>query len=123
MSVITGSISVASFATVIGAPVGIACASFSFTLWIFTRILGKLITTTENKKEKHNRTVILARSKLNTIDSKTSEALINSEISNEDFMTIINEEKNYRELKGSIRMMKTQRSDTEKTYLIEIVKK
>ena len=38
-------------------------------------------------------------------------------------MTIINEEKSYRELKGSIRMMKTQRSDTEKTYLIEIVKK
>ena len=56
---------------------------------------------------------MLARGKLNTIESKISEALINNEISHEDFMTIINEEKNYRELKESIRMMKSQRSDTE----------
>ena len=49
---------------------------------------------------------MLARSKLNGIKSKISEALINSEISNKDFKTIINEEKNYRELKESIRMMK-----------------
>ena len=39
---------------------------------------------------------MLARSKLNSIDSKISEALINNEISQEDFMTIINEEKNIR---------------------------
>ena len=42
---------------------------------------------------------MLARSKLNSIESKISEALINNEISHEDFMTIINEEKKYRELK------------------------
>ena len=62
---------------------------------------------------------MLVRSKLNRIESKISEALINNEISHEDFTTIINEEKNYRELKESIRMMKTQGSDTEKNYLIE----
>ena len=37
---------------------------------------------------------MLARSKLNTIKSKISEVLINNEISSEDFVTIINEEKN-----------------------------
>ena len=62
---------------------------------------------------------MLARSKLNRIESKISEALINSEIIHEDFTAIINEEKNCRELKESIRMMKTQRSDTEKNYTIE----
>ena len=36
---------------------------------------------------------MLARSKLNSIESKTSEALINNEISHKDFMTIINDEK------------------------------
>ena len=36
---------------------------------------------------------MLARSKLNTIKSKISEVLINNEISSEDFVTIINEEK------------------------------
>ena len=55
---------------------------------------------------------MLARSKLNNTESKISEALINSEISHEYFMTIINEEKRYREQKESIRMMNSQRSDT-----------
>ena len=66
---------------------------------------------------------MLARSKLNSIESKISEALINNEISHEDFMTIINEEKKYRELKESIRMMNNQRSDVEKINLIEDGKK
>ena len=48
---------------------------------------------------------------------------MNNEISHEDFMTIINEEKKYWELKESIRMMNTQRSDTEKISLIQEDKK
>ena len=51
---------------------------------------------------------MLARSKLNSKESKISEALMNNQISHEDFMTIINEEINYRELKENIRMMKGQ---------------
>ena len=52
---------------------------------------------------------MLARSKLNSIESKISDALMNNQIIHEDFMTIINEERNYRELlKESIRMMKGQ---------------
>ena len=66
---------------------------------------------------------MIARSKLNRKESKISEALINNEISHEDLMTIINEEKKYRELKESIRMMNTQRSDSEKINLIEEGKK
>ena len=61
---------------------------------------------------------MLARSKLNSIESKISEALINNEISHEDFMTILNEEKKYRKLKESIGMMNSQRSDVEKVSLI-----
>ena len=66
---------------------------------------------------------MLARSKLNGIESKISEALINNEISHEDFVIIINEETKYRELKESIRMMNSQRSDTEKNNLTEEGKK
>ena len=51
---------------------------------------------------------MLARSKLNSIDSKISEAMMNNQISHEDFMIIINEERNYRELKERIRMIKGQ---------------
>ena len=64
-----------------------------------------------------------ARSKLNSIESKISEALINNEISHEDYLTIIKEEKKYREFKESIRMMNSQRSDVEKNNLIEEGKK
>ena len=62
---------------------------------------------------------MLAKSTLNSIEGKVSESLINSEISHEDFMIIINEEKNYRELKESIRIMNSQRSDAEKVNLIQ----
>ena len=61
---------------------------------------------------------MLARSKLNSIESKRSKALLNNEISHEDFTIIINDKKNYHELKESIRMMKNQRSDIEKNNLI-----
>ena len=66
---------------------------------------------------------MLARSKLNSKEGKESEALINSEISHEYFMVIINEEKKYRELKESIRMMNSLRGDSEKNILIEEGKK
>ena len=56
---------------------------------------------------------MLARSKLNRIEITIFEALISNDISHKDFMTIINEERNSRDLKQSIRMMKGQGSDTE----------
>ena len=58
--------------------------------------------------------IMFTRSKLNSIKCKMSEALINNEISNGDFMIIINEERNYRQLKERIRMMNSQRRDTKK---------
>ena len=52
---------------------------------------------------------MLGRSKLNSIESKISEALINNEISHEDFMTINYEERNYRESKESIRIRRLKK--------------
>ena len=54
---------------------------------------------------------MLARSKLNSIETKISKALMNIETSHEDFMTILNEEKKYCGMKENIRMMNSQRSD------------
>ena len=65
---------------------------------------------------------MLDRSKLNSIEGKISESLISNEISHEDFIKILNEEKKYGELKESIRMMNSQRSDFEKISLIESIK-
>ena len=63
---------------------------------------------------------MLARSKLNSIESKISEALINNEISHEDFMKIINEERNYRKLKEIIRMLKVKEVILNETLLKKI---
>ena len=108
LSVTRGGISIASFATVIGMPVGITSASLSLAFSLCTGLVKKLLKATRNKKKKHNEIVMLARSKLNSIESNISRALINNQTSHEDVITIINKERNYRELKESIRMMKDQ---------------
>ena len=118
LSVATGSISIASFTTIIRAPAGIVSASFSLAFAVFIGIVRKLLKT-RNQKKKHDKIVRLARTKLNSIESKISDALLNSKITHKDFMTIINELKKYRELKESIRMMNCQGNDTEKINLIE----
>ena len=53
LSITTGSVSIAQFASVIGAPVGIVSASFSLAFSISTGIIKKLLKTTGNKKKKH----------------------------------------------------------------------
>ena len=108
LSVTSGGVSIASFATVIGAPIGITSASLSLVFSLCTELVKKILKVTKNKKKKHNKIVMLARSKLNSIEIKISEALISNKISHEDLITTINEERNYRELKESIRMMKGQ---------------
>ena len=66
---------------------------------------------------------MLARSKLSSIESKISEALINNEINHENFVTVINVERNYQELKETIWMMNSKRKGTKKVNLIEEGKK
>ena len=95
LSVATGSISIASFATVIGAPVEFMSASFSLAFSITTGFVKKLLKTTKKKKKKYNKIVVLVRSKSSSIESKISEAWINNEISHEEFTAIMNEERKY----------------------------
>ena len=62
--------STASFATAISAPVGIVSASFSFEFSICTGVVKKILKITRNENKKHNKTVMWARSKLNSIELK-----------------------------------------------------
>ena len=108
LSVTSSGVSIVSFATPIGAPIGITSASLSLAFSLCAGLVKKLLKATRNKKKKHDKIVMLARGKLNSIESKISEALMSNLISHEAFITIISEEKNYRELKEKIRMMKGQ---------------
>ena len=108
LSVTSGTDAITLFATVTGIPIGIASTSLSLTFLLCTGLVKKLLKATRNKKKKLNKIVMLARSKLDSIESKIYQALINNQISHDNFMTIINDKRNYRELKESIRMLKGQ---------------
>ena len=95
LSVVNSSISIASFATVIGAPAEILGAICGLTFLNTSGLVKRFLKTTRNKKKKHNKTVMLARSKLNSTEGKISKALIDNEISHEDFESILNKEKKY----------------------------
>ena len=60
LSVATGSISIAPFAAVIGAPAGMISASCSIAFSITTGFVKKFLKTTRNKKKTHNKIVMLA---------------------------------------------------------------
>ena len=102
LSVATGSISIASFATAIGVLVGIMSASCSLAFSITTGFVKKFLKTIRNKKKKHNKIVMLARSKLNSIESKISEALGNNKISRADFMTFVIKKRNIESWKKAL---------------------
>ena len=70
--------SIISFTTVIGAPVGIASAIFTLFFSLTTGIIKTLLSIT-NKK--HDKILVLAKSKLNGIETLVSQALIDMEVS------------------------------------------
>ena len=87
MSATSGEVSIISFASVIDAPAGIQTASFTLVFSLTTGIIKKLLTITRNKKK--NKIVMLAKSRSNNIEILLSQALVDLEISHEEFKTII----------------------------------
>ena len=102
-----GALSIASHATVVGIPVGIAGASLTLIFVVTTGIVKKLSNITRKKKKKHNKIIALARSKLNIIENLISQALIDFEITHEEFSKIIYEKNNYEQIIGNIRSVKS----------------
>ena len=89
LSATTNWVSICLFTSVVGAPVGIASASFTLTSSLTTGILKKVLSIKRNKKKKHDKIFMLAKSKLNSIETIISQALIDMEISHEEFIAIL----------------------------------
>ena len=85
----SGGVSIISFASVVLAPLGIASASFTLIFSLTTGIIKKLLSITRNKKKKHDKILMLAKSKLNSIETLIAQALI--DISHEEFVAIFKE--------------------------------
>ena len=102
LSATTGGVSIISFTSVIGAPVGIASAIFTLIFSLTTGIVKKLLNITRKKKKKHDKILMLAKSKLNSIDTLISQALIDMDISHEEFITILKEKDRYEMMKDNL---------------------
>ena len=74
LSATSGGISIISLTSVIGIPAGLASASFTLVFSLATGIIKKLLKITR-KKEKHDKIVMLAKSKLNSIETLMSQAM------------------------------------------------
>ena len=95
----SGGGSIISFVSVIGASVGIVSARFTLIFYLATGIVNKLLDITRNKRKKHDKILMLAKSKANSIDTLISQKLIDMDICHEEFVIILREKDRYEMIK------------------------
>ena len=103
LSSTSSGVSIIWSARLVGAPNGTASASFTLIFSLTTGIIKKLLSITRNKKKKHDKILMLAKSKLDSIETLVSQALIDMEISHEEFNAIIREKQKYERMKENVR--------------------
>ena len=110
-----GTLSIASCASVVGIPAGITGTSLTLVFTIGTGISKSLLELTKKRKKKHNKIIVLAKNRLNTIDTLLSSALNDSEISHEEFSNIITEANIYENIEENIKELTTNPSELPST--------
>ena len=102
LSATTSGVSIILFTSTIAKSVGIVSASFTLIFSLTTGIIKKLLNMKINKKKKHDQLLMLAKSKFNSIETLTYEALIDLDISHEEFIMILNEKDKYERMKYNL---------------------
>ena len=85
LSATSRGISIISFTNVIGILAGELSENLTLVFSLTTGRIKKLLKETIKKKKKHSKIIMLAKSKLNSIESLMSQALIDLEISHDMF--------------------------------------
>ena len=104
-----------SSVSVVRAPIGKAGASFTLIFSLTTGIVKKLLSITKNKK-KHNKILMLAKSKLNSNETLVSQALIDREISHEEFIPVLKEKNKYEKMKENVKNVSEKQENTRLKY-------
>ena len=99
LSVTSGGVLTISFVTIVGVTVGIISASYTLFFFIAKRLIRILLKITRNKKKKHDNILMLAKNKLNSVETLTYQALNDMEISHEEFTIILKEKVKYERIK------------------------
>ena len=113
MSASFGTLSIASYTSVVGTLACIAGSSLTLIFTIGTGI-SKLLLNVTKKEKRNNKIIALAKNKLNTIDRLLSSALNDSEINHEEFTNIINEAKIYENINENIKELTVEPITKEK---------
>ena len=103
LSALSGGVYIISSVSVAEASAGIAGASFTLIVSLTTGTIKILLSITRNKKKKHDKILMLAKSKLNSIETLVSQALIDIEISHEEFNMILKEKDKCEKMKENVR--------------------
>ena len=103
-STITGCVSISAFASLVGIPIGIASSTIGLKICVITAGIKKYKSIIKKKKKKHDKIVLLAKSKLNSIEVLISKALIDSNISHDEFVLINNVLKEFYDMKEEIKI-------------------
>ena len=104
---VTGCISISIFASLFGIPIGITSSVIGLKTWAITAGIKKYKPIIKKEKKKHDKIVLLEKTKLNSIEVLISKALIHSNISHDDFVLLNNVLKEYDDIKKVIKKLKT----------------
>ena len=106
-TIITGCISISAFASLLGIPIGITSSAIGLNICPITAGIKKYKSIIKKKNGKHDKTVLLAKSKLNSIEHITSMTSIDSNVSRDEFILINSVLKEYEDMKVEMKQLKT----------------
>ena len=90
ISTITGCVSISAFASLVQIPIGITSSAIELKICVITAEIKKHKSINKKNKKENDKIISLAKSKLNSIEVLISKALIDSNISHDEFVLINN---------------------------------
>ena len=103
ISTIIGYVSISAFASLVSILIGITSSAIGLKICVITEGNKKYKSMIKKKKKKHDKIVLLAKSKLNSIEVLISKALTDSNISHDEFVLINNVLKKFYDMKEEIK--------------------
>ena len=103
ISTITGCVSISDFTPLAGILIGITSSAIGFKICVITAWIEKYKSIDKKKKKNHDKIILLAHSKLNSIEVLISEALTDSNINHDEFVLINNVLKEFYDIKEDIK--------------------
>ena len=103
VSAVSGSVSIFAFASLVAIPIEITIFAIGLKICVITAGIKKYKSIIKKKKKKHDKMVLLGKSKLNNIEVSISKALIDSNINHDQFVLITNVLKGFYDMKEEIK--------------------